>query len=199
MNTKKTFDTHKLVLLALFTAIVIILQILAIVTRPLFPAFAITLVLIPIVIGSALIGTMAGCWLGLAFGLAVLISGDAAWFMSINPIGAVLTVLLKGALAGLASGAAYRLLAKISKTFAAIAAAAICPIVNTGIFVVGAYLFFLPEITQWGETLGFSSGAAAIFIGLIGVNLIVELGINLILSPAIVRLIQHGQEKKALG
>ena len=38
-------------------------------------------------------------------GIAVLISGDAAPFLAVSPVGTVVTVLLKGLLAGLCAGA----------------------------------------------------------------------------------------------
>ena len=191
---KKTFDTRKLVLLALLTAIVVVLQYLGAFIR--FGTFSISLVLMPIVVGAALTGAISGGWLGLVFGFAVLISGDAAAFMAISPLAAVAVVLVKGALAGLAAGAVYKLLEKKSKTLAAIVAAAVCPIVNTGVFVLGSYIFFMPTITSWGEAAGFASGAAFLFIGMISVNFFVELGINIILTPVIIRLVQYGQRKR---
>ncbi|MCL2071699.1 MAG: ECF transporter S component [Oscillospiraceae bacterium] len=188
--------TLMLTQLGVLTAIVVVLQILAIVTRPLFPVFSISLVLLPITVGAALIGVYAGGWLGLAFGAAVLISGDAAPFLAVNPLGAVLLVLTKGVLAGLAAGFVYKLIADKSKTGAAIAAGAVCPIVNTGVFIIGSYVFFFPTITAWGEGLGFTSGTAYIFFGMVGVNFLVELGLNLVLIPVIVRLIQLGRGSK---
>ena len=200
MNTAKTnvsprFNTRKLVLLALLTAIVIILQVLAILIKPLLPAFTLNLVLIPIVIGAALTGVYAGGWLGLVSGFAILISGDAAAFLAVDPFGAILVVLAKGLLSGLAAGAVYKLIAEKSKTVGAIAAAAICPIVNTGIFVVGVYAFFLPTVKEWGSAFGYADAAAYIFIGMIGINFLIELGINIVLNPVIVRLIQYGQSR----
>ena len=97
-NTK----TSKVVGLGLFTAIVVVLQFLGSFIK--FGPFSITLVLAPIVIGAALYGIGAGAYLGLVFGATVLISGDAAAFLTINPIGTVIIVLLKGMLAGLAAG-----------------------------------------------------------------------------------------------
>ena len=196
MIKNSTIDTKKLVLLAILTAIVVALQIAAIVTRPLFPMFSITLVLVPIVIGAALIGVYAGAWLGLVFGFAVLISGDAAPFMAIDPLGTVTVVLLKGLLAGFAAGVVYKLIERINKTIAAISAAVICPLVNTGIFIIGSYIFFLPTLTEWGAAAGYASATAFIFLVMVGLNFIVELAINLILSPTIVRLIQYRQELK---
>ena len=183
----------KLVILALLTAIVFILQFFGVFIR--FGMFSISLVLIPIVVGAALVNIWAGGWLGLVFGLVVLASGDANVFLVIDPVGATIVVIVKGVLAGLAAGAAYRLLSKINKTVGAISAAIICPIVNTGVFVIGAYVFFLPTLTEWGAAAGFANVAAFIFVGMIGLNFFVEFGLNVVLSPAIVRLIQYGQNR----
>jgi len=188
--------TLMLVQLGVLTAIVVILQLLAIAMRPLFPAFTISLVLVPITVGAALIGAKAGAWLGLAFGVAVLISGDANAFFVINAPATVLVVLLKGLLAGFTAGLVYKLFAKKNKTIAAAAAGIICPIVNTGIFIIGSYLFFLPTIREWAEFFEFASGTAYIFFGMVGINFLVELGINLVLIPIIVRLIQIGQDRR---
>jgi len=214
MNTAKRFDTRKLVLLALLTAIVVVLQVLAIFIRPLLPAFTINLVLIPIVIGAALTGIYGGGWLGLVSGFAVLISGDAALFLGVNPLGTILVVLAKGLLSGLAAGAIYYLIAKKSRTIAAVAAAIVCPVVNTGVFIIGMYAFFMPTVAEWfppiaGLTLaegagsgdlfaalGVNSSIAFIIIVMIGINFLIELGINIVLSPTIVRLIQYGQGRR---
>jgi len=197
MTRTKNIDTQKLVLLAILTAIVVAFQIVAILTRPFFPMFSITLVLVPIVIGAALIGIYAGAWLGLVFGFAVLISGDAAPFLTIDPVGTVTVVLLKGMLAGLAAGIVYKLIERTNRTAAAITAAIICPVVNSGIFIIGSYIFFLPTLTEWGASIGYTNVAAYIFLVLVGLNFLVELAINLVLSPVIVRLIQYRRELKA--
>ena len=191
MSKVNSFDTRKLVLLALLTAMVVLFQFLGAFIK--FGPFSISLVLMPIAIGAALNGTLAGGWLGLVFGFIVLLSGDAAPFMAIDPFATVLLVLLKGMFAGLAAGAAYRLLAKLNRTAAAFAAAAVCPIVNTGIFIIGSYAFFLPTITEWA---GDVSATAFIFLSMVGVNFLLELGSNLVLSPTIVRLVQYGQDRR---
>ena len=199
MIKNKTISTQKLVLLAILTAIVIALQIVAIFTRPLFPVFSITLVLVPIVIGAALIGKIAGAWLGLVFGFAVLISGDAAPFMAIDPLGTITVVLLKGLLAGFAAGVIYSLIERFNRTVAAISAAIICPLVNTGVFIIGSYIFFIPTLTEWGAAAGYASATAFIFLVMVGLNFVVELAINLILSPTIVRLIQYKKDQKTVS
>ena len=73
---KKTVSTRTLTGMALLTAVVVILQFLGAFVR--FGPFSISLVLIPIVVGAALYGPLAGAWFGFVFGLVVLLSGDAA-------------------------------------------------------------------------------------------------------------------------
>ena len=99
MNLK---NTRTLTGMAIMTAIVIVLQLLGSFIR--FGPFSISLVLIPIVVGAALYGEIAGAWLGFIFGLVVLLSGDAGAFLAVNPLGTVLTVLVKGACAGFVAG-----------------------------------------------------------------------------------------------
>ena len=188
-------STRNLVLLALLTAIVVVLQMLAAVI-PIYP-FTLTLVLIPIVIGAALVNTAAGGWLGFVFGVIVLLSGNANPFLAVDPIGTVIVVILKGLLAGLAAGTVYKLLARKNRTVAVIAAAIACPIVNTGVFIIGCYIFFMPTLTLWGEAAGFLNTTAYILFGMIGFNFLFELALNLVLASAIVRLVQYGREKQA--
>lgn len=184
-NTK----TSKVVGLGLFTAIVVVLQFLGSFIK--FGPFSITLVLAPIVIGAALYGIGAGAYLGLVFGATVLISGDAAAFLTINPIGTVIIVLLKGMLAGLAAGFIYSLISKASSLAGVIVAGIVCPIVNTGIFLAGCYIFF----QEWLVAVFGTTGFVTVVAGLVGVNFLVELGINMVLSTAIVKIIDLGKKQ----
>ena len=75
-----------------------------------FGVFSISVVLVPVVIGGILYGIGSGCFLGFVFGLAVLLSGDAAFYLAMSIPGTVITVLSKGILCGAASAAVYRLI-----------------------------------------------------------------------------------------
>ncbi len=183
--------TRTLTGLALFTAIVAVLQLLGSIVR--FGPFSISLVLIPIVVGAALYGPWAGAWLGFVFGLVVLLSGDAAAFMVVSPLGTVLTVLLKGSCAGCAAGALYALAARKNEWLAALLAALAAPMVNTGLFLLGCLVFFLPTVTEWGTAMGFPNVGSYMIFGLVGGNFLFELLVNLILSPVIVRLVKLGR------
>lgn len=187
MKTK----TQKVVGMGLFTAIIVALQMLASAIK--FGPFSITLVLAPIVIGAALYGIGAGAWLGLTFGVTVLISGDAAAFLTINPIGTVLTVIAKGIVAGIVAAVIYKAIEKKNKTVAVVAAGIACPIVNTGIFLIGCYLFF----QDWLIAVFGTTGFATVITGLVSVNFAVELGINMLLASVIVRIIDLGKKQLA--
>ena len=185
------FETKKLVGLSVLTAIIIVLQALAISIR--FGIFNITLVLIPIVVGVALYGYKAGAWLGFVFSVVVLFT-DAGAFLAISVPGTIITVILKGTLAGLAAGIVYLALEKVNKYLACVVAAICAPIVNTGIFLIGCRLFFYETIKGWAEGAGFASAGAFMIVGLVGTNFLVEMAINIILSPTILRLVNLGKK-----
>ncbi|MGN1090732.1 MAG: ECF transporter S component [Huintestinicola sp.] len=178
--------TKTLVGVGILTAVVIVLQALAIAIR--FGPFSITLVLVPIVVGAALYGYKAGAWLGFVFGVVVLFT-DAGAFLAISVPGTVITCVLKGALAGVAAGVVYKLLEKKNQWAAVIGAAVVAPVVNTGVFLLGCVVFFLSTITEWAHGAGFESVGAYMIIGFVGVNFVVELAVNLALSTAIVRIL----------
>lgn len=197
MKSRSIFNTRLIVGLGLLTAIVVVLQFLGASIR--FGAFSISLVLMPIVIGAALYGYGAGAWLGLVFGVVVLLSGDAAPFLTVNPFGTIVTVILKGTLAGAAAGLVYKLLAKKCPTIvSALGAAAVCPVVNTGIFLLGCRLFFFDTVSEWAQGAGFGDNAVAfMFLVLVGLNFVFEFVVNIVLCPAIVTLVRIGEKSIA--
>ena len=180
---------RRLTLAAMLTAIVVILQLLGSFIR--FGMFSISLVLVPIVIGGALLGAVYGAWLGFVFSLTVLLSGDAGPFLAVNAFGTVVTVLLKGTLAGLCAGLVYRLTERIQTDLAVVLAAIVCPVVNTGIFLLGCKVFFWETIETWAVGAGFVSAGTYAIVGLVGLNFVFELVVNIILSPVITRLINY--------
>lgn len=190
--TKTRERTHKLVGVALFTAIVVILQFISMNLR--FAAFSITLVLMPVVLGAALYGVWAGAWLGFVFSVAVLLTGDAAPFLALNVPGTIITVLVKGTAAGLLTGFAYKLLEKHGQIVATFAAAVLAPVVNTGLFVLGCRLFFFDTIATEGTNAGYDNTWIYIILFYVGINFIIELLINLALNPVIIRLINIGRK-----
>ena len=94
-----------------------------------------------------------------AFSVMVFITGDAAFFLSLNVIGTIITVLVKGTVAGLCAGLVYKLLVKFNNYLAVLVAAIVCPIVNTGIFLIGCSIFFFKDVSSWASAEGMPVGA----------------------------------------
>lgn len=185
-------NVKKMTGVALLMALVVVLQLLGGMIPPV-GGFTISLVLIPIVMGAALYGPQTGALLGAAFGVVVVIGcisgtdvGGAMVFQA-NPILCVLVVMGKGILAGLLSGVVYAALKQKNSTLAMVLAAAVCPVVNTGTFVLCMAAFFMDVLSVWaggGNVLGY------ILSGLMLCNFVPELVINLIFSGAGARILK---------
>ena len=190
---RRGVQTEKLVLMALFTAFVAILSYLGGFIK--IGGFAsISLTLIPVVLGAALCGPLAGAWLGGVSGAVFFLTPDSVFWLGLSIPGTIITVMVKGVLAGLAAGVVYTLLEKINRDLAVIASAIICPIVNTGIFLLGCLVFFMDTVNAGAVAEGMSAGAYLI-IFFVGLNFVFELLVNVVISPALVRLINIGKKK----
>ena len=178
---------QNLALLALLTAIVAVLSY--------FGGFikigglaSISLTLIPVVLGAALCGPFAGAWLGAVSGAIFFLTADAVFWFGLSIPGTVITVLVKGALSGLLAGFAYTLLEKYNRYLAIIVSAVVCPVVNTGIFLIGCLVFFMDTVTGFADAESMSVGAYLI-IFFVGLNFVFELLANILLSPALLRIV----------
>lgn len=183
-------NTRKLTTLAIFTALIIVLQLVSNVAK--IGPVSITLSLVPIVVGATLYGVSSGAYLGGVFGVVVLVccvigmdaGGNILW--NVSPLFTTLVCLAKGIAAGAAAAAVYRLVSRKNAIAGAVCAGIAAPVVNTGLFILGMALFFQPTLAAWaGET----DVVYYALIGLTGVNFLVELAINMILAPVIVRII----------
>ncbi len=183
-KNRKQLET--LVLGGILTALVVVLQYMGSFIK--FGPFSISLVLIPIVIGAATCSTKISTWLGLVFSVVVL-ALDASAFLAISVPGTVITVLAKGTACGLTAGLAYKLLHKKNQYAAVIAAAIVCPITNTGIFLLGCVVFFFKTIQEWGIGAGYANAVEYMFLGLAGGNFLFEMATNIILCPVIIRIL----------
>lgn len=188
----------KMVLMACLVSIVVIFQLMGSFIK--IGPTNVSLVLIPIVIGSILLGPLAGTALGAVFGIVVLLAGIngvdffTATLWQNQPLETAILCIGKGALAGLCSGLVYKAVSKFGDLAAVIAASAVAPIVNTGVFILGG-LFMV------GKTLNanFVNGTTLVYylvIGCAGINFIAEFILNVVVSPTIKTIINYG--KKAL-
>ena len=199
-ETNSLRKTKTLVGMAIFTAIVVVLQLIASFVK--FGFFTPSLVLIPIVIGTAIYGIKAGAWLGFVFGVVVLIAcitgadGGGYLMWGVNPAVTALICVCKGVACGALAGLTYQLLHHKNQILATVAAAVVCPVVNTGLFCLGAVAVFKPLLLEWAAGWAAQNGMEAVslvtyvFLGLIGINFLVELLINVVLSPVVVRILK---------
>lgn len=186
------FNANTIIGLGLLTAIVVVMQFISMGLR--FGTFSITLTLIPIVVGAALYGWISGAWLGFVFGVSVLLTGDANAFLAVNIPGTITTVIVKGVLAGLFAGLVYELISKKNQIVAVLVSAIVAPVVNTGVFILGSYVFFFDYLSGLAEGTNL---LVFILVALVGINFFIELGTNLVLNPAILQIIRIGKKMKS--
>jgi len=199
---KNSLKIKRMVGIAILSAIVIVLQVLSNYIQ--IGAISITLALIPIAVGAILYGPIAGAILGLFMGLIVLTAPSTqAYFFVNNPAATIFLCLLKTGLAGLVAGFIFKLFAYFAKKtdstkkkkvlFATgiIIATIIIPVINTGLFIAGATLFFLNSV--------YGGSAMAVINGVFTTNFLIEFIVSVVLSPAIVTLIKVLTMQNNLG
>ena len=196
MAKKRMIET--LVGTALLAAIVFVLQLFVVIP---LGAYTITLTLIPIVIGAVLYGKWSGAFLGAVFGGTVVfqvITGAAGAMSSqmllMAPFATIAICMLKGIAAGFLAGLLCSAFKK-RRTLGVITAAVTCPLVNTGIFVAALFMFYYDLIVAYAADNAYADAFAFVFIGVVGVNFLVEFAINVALIPIVLRIIRAVKRK----
>lgn len=180
----------KFVWLSVLSALIVVFQtvLAAIKIGPV----SISFVLIPIVVGGLVIGPYAGLFLGFLFGIINIINGvtgvDGFTLVLLEeaPFWTVLICLLKSSLAGFIPPIIYNKMQ--NKKLGVFIAAALAPIINTGIFCFGSLLFLADPVSI---ALGGNYEITyALFILCAGWNFIAEFVFNTLLSPAIFNIVK---------
>ena len=188
----KNSKISSMVGIALLMALVVVMQFISGMIPPV-AGFSISLVLIPIVLGAAAFGPTGGVILGATFGVVVFINcvtgadpGGAMVFQA-NPVLCFFVVLGKGVLAGAAAGLVYRSLKGVNPYVAMLCAAIVCPVVNTGVFLAAMFAFYIEVLNAWAEG---GDVIAYVLSGLVLLNFVPELLINMVFSPAGQRIVK---------
>lgn len=189
MQKKTMTTTLRMVELAILTAIIVALQLTGTAIKLTALGTSVSMVLIPIVLGAVLLGPAAGAWLGGVFGCITYLMGvfgmDAftAILFQAHPLLTAFVCFGKGIAAGWCAGMVYRLLSKKNATVSLLLASAVAPVVNTGLFILGALLM--------SDTLTanfVAEGSTVLYFLVIvcaGVNFLLELALNLVVTPSI--------------
>ena len=140
---------------------------------------SINLALLPIALAAIMYGPWSAMIVGMINGGFILLAPSTqAFFMPMSMVGTILICLLKTGLAGLAAGFVYKLISKHKEfdVIAMVVSSLLIPIINTGLFLIGSYIFF--------------KGAFGNFIDLfVTANFAIEFIVTAILSPSTVRVI----------
>jgi len=186
--------------LAILSALIVVIQLLSGIIR--IGSVNLSFVLVPIVIGAIAIGPLGGAILGFIFGLVCFFMGLGGmdfftnFLISHHPIMTFLTCVVKGSAAGFCSGLIFKLLLK-KNDFVGVVLASICaPIINTGLFIVGA-LIMSDAITAYMSEVNLSVDIMYFLVILCaGINFIVEFIINAVLSPSLYRISKYVRGRK---
>ncbi len=192
-TNKQSAHTKQLVLLALLSAIVAVLAYYGGFIK-IGGLASISLTLIPVVVGATLCGPWAGAWLGGVAAAIFFATPDALFWLGLSVPGTIITVMVKGILSGLCAGIVYRLLEKTNRYLAVLVSAIVCPVVNTGIFLLGSLVFFMDTVSGGAQAEGVSVGTYLI-VFFVGLNFVFELIANIAISPGIVRILDVTKKK----
>lgn len=192
-KVKKTFFTAKnIATIGVLMALVIVLQMFC---GSINIANLITLnfSLIPIVLGAIVLGPVAGALLGFANGIVILIqviltpSGFYYIIWTYSPVITTLICIVKTTVAGFVGGIVFRLISKKNTLAATFTAAAIVPVINTALFILGCLCMTDTILIYQDTTPDYDGMNIFIFIcvGIVTVNFFIEFALNLIVSPAL--------------
>ena len=197
MKGKEFFSARRVTGTAVLLALVIVLQAFG-GTIPL-GVVQLNFTLIPIVLGAVLFGAFVGGFLGFACGVVVLVQvimGGNPFYTMIwanDPVVTTLTCIVKTTVAGLIAGWVFNLLRKKNDYLALFIASGLVPIVNTLLFIVGCLFMTGSVYAMAGDqnVLGF------ILVGLVTFNFFFEFAINLLVAPALHRVLEVVDKKFA--
>ena len=193
MKRRKMFPAKEVAYFAILLALVIVLQLFA----SAIPMFGVTLnfSLIPIVLAGIFFGMWGGGLLGFVSGLITFIvtavmarEPSTAFLFQTTPVILTFVCIGKTTIAGFVAGLLYRLIAKKNRLVAAYVASAVVALLNTGIYLLGMVVM-KDDVAAF---LGTESTAQIVFItvfGLVWLNMVLELAVNMLFAPAIHRVV----------
>ena len=189
-QNRSSTKTVRMVQLAVLSAVIIVLQLLSYSILKI-GEISISLVLVPVVAGAFALGPASGAFLGFVFGAVTLvgcISGvdiGGNILLVANPVLTSFLCIAKGTLCGWLPGLLYRALRKRSHAYwTDLVCAALCPVVNTGVFLTITLLFYRDILTAWA---GGTALLTYVIVGLVGINFLVELCLNVFIAPPVSR------------
>lgn len=205
MNQKKT-NVLRLALLAMLTAIILLVTCLPLQTLGL----EISLAMVPISVGAVLLGPSGGAVLGGIYGVFSFLqclgflkpSALGIALYAISPVYTVLTCIIPRILCGLLAGLIFSALRRIDKTklLRYTAACLACPLLNTVFFMSALMLFFgQTELIQgYMQQLGVYNPFLFV-LAFVGVNGLVEALTCFFLGTAVAKALDVAAKKLGMS
>ncbi len=200
--TKRTTVNPKvaeMTMTAFLAALIILMTFTPIGYIPIGP-LKLTLLTLPVAVGSVVLGWKSGLILGGIFGLSSFITcfGMDAFgsiLLGINPFFTFLFCFVPRVLCGTLPALIYKAISlKDKKGFVAIPVACLSTaIINTVLFLSMLWLFFSGEIMNNPDIVsmvGSIKSIIALFVAFAGFNAIIEAAVNLIAGTAIVKALE---------
>ncbi len=193
MKKEGFFTARNTAYLAVLFALVIVLQLFA----SAIPMFGVTLnfSLIPIVLAGIFFGAFGGGIMGFVSGCVTFITAavmggepSTAFLFQANPVVLTLVCIGKTTAAGIVGGLLYRLLGKKNTLAAAYVSSVAVPVLNTGIYLLGMVIM-KDDVAAFLGTEAVAGVVFAAVFGLIWVNFLLEIVINVLFAPAVHRIV----------
>ncbi len=185
----KRRESYGVAVIGIFAALVVVLQLLSSFVK--IGSFPLTLTLIPIVLGAVLYGPRVGAALGAVFGAVVVIccftglDAGGSILIQKSPMLTTALCMAKGILAGVLPAFMFKTVGRRKPYMGTVLAAAVAPLGNTGLFLLGMIFLFKDTLVSWANG---ADTVYYIFTGLVGINFLIELAINMIAAPLLYRV-----------
>ena len=140
---KNRLKIKRIVGVAILSALAVVLQLIAN-YMPSGSPVNLNLALLVITIAGVVYGPFSGAIVGTIVGFVIIFAPSTSAFIGHNAFMTVVLCLLKTGLAGMCAGFLFKLIKRWSVPGGIVSASLIVPIVNTGLFLIGAMIFFLP-------------------------------------------------------
>lgn len=196
MKTTTNFRTIRMVQLALFIAIIVLMAFTPIGYIKTL-GLEITLLVVPVAVGAIVLGPVSGAILGGVFGITSFIqcfgfSAFGAVLLGINPFGTFILCMVPRILMGWLTGLLFTNMKRIDRrgTISYAVASLAGPLLNTILFMITLSLFFYQTdyIQGIAQKLG-TNNIFAFILAFVGINGLVEAGVCFILGTAVSKAI----------
>ena len=199
---KSKINVRYLAELSLLTAIVLIMAYTPLGYLKTPWGVEITFIVVPVAVGSLILGPKAGAFLGLVFGLTSFAqcfgaSPLGAIFLQESPLGTFFCCVVNRVIVGAAPGLLYLLFKRSSRLrgFGLALCCFLTPALNTVLYIVGNWMIFQDtwlnvSVTTYGYAGGGGASLLIFMMGLVAVNGLAEAVSCLVLGTAVCKALE---------